>query len=148
MPRPHRLSISKLCHNLWNTNEQNQKYYHQDGTCPFCPTLEMQTHIYSCKNSAAQEIREGAIATLQQTLQTAGTPQQLSTLLTDMLQSSTPPPIVDPTSRAIVTAQLQIGWHGLHRGHLSKEWRNAYLASLPAHSKCKSERAHTWGGRK
>jgi hypothetical protein len=105
----------------------------------------MQTHIYSCQNSATQEIREGAIATLQQALQTAGTPQQLSTLLTDMLQSSTPPPTVDPTSQAIVTPQLQIGWHGLHRGHLSKKWRNAYLASLSTNSKHQSELAHTWG---
>ncbi len=62
-----------------------------------------------------------------------------------MLQSSTPPPTVDPTSQAIVTPQLQIGWHGLHRGHLSKKWRNAYLASLSTNSKHQSELAHTWG---
>jgi len=48
LPRPHRLSISKLSHGLWNTNEQNNKYHQQAVSSPLCTALVMQAHVFSC----------------------------------------------------------------------------------------------------
>jgi hypothetical protein len=121
LPRPQRLSISKLSHGLWNTNEQNNKYYHQAGSCPLCTALETQAHVFSCPHQAAKETRTEALATLRQTLQKAQIPPPLLSLLIKILSSPTGhiPPNFEYHSP--YNAQLQVGWHNLHCGHLSKK---------------------------
>jgi hypothetical protein len=59
IPRAHRNSITKLAHNLWNTNVQNKKYYGQTDLCPICKkTAETTSHIYQCNHPSAIAIRQ------------------------------------------------------------------------------------------
>jgi len=145
LPRPQRLSISKLSHGLWNTNEQNNKYYHQAGSCPLCTALETQARVFSCPYQVANETRAEALATLRQTLQKAQIPPPLLLLLIKILSSPTGHAPPNFEYHSLYNEQLQVGWHNLHCGHLSKKWREALLEFLPATAKRHQEKATTWG---
>jgi hypothetical protein len=126
-------------------DEQNNKYYHQAGSCPLCTALETQAHVFSCPHQAAKETRTEALATLRQTLQKAQIPLPLLSLLIKILSSPTghiPPNL---KYHSLYNAQLQVGWHNLHYGHLSKKWREAFMEFLPATAKRRQEKAITWG---
>jgi hypothetical protein len=143
LPRNSRLSIAKLSHNLWNTNEQNSKYYNQENKCPYCTAKESQDHVFCCPSTAATANRTEALQTLHKTLKKYDTPPALVSLLSNMLLrvdiSS-----YDPDLCPLVAQQRSIGWAGLNRGHLSMHWRSSFTASLPADSKRRTERAQTW----
>jgi hypothetical protein len=49
-PWSHRISISKLSHQLWSTNVRNGKFNGQSNICPICER-EMETwhHVISCE---------------------------------------------------------------------------------------------------
>jgi hypothetical protein len=145
LPRPHRLSISKLSHGLWNTNEQNNKYYQKAGSCPLCTALETQSHVFSCPHQAAKETRTEALETLRQTLQKTQIPPPLLLLLIKILSSPTSHVPPNFEYHPLYNAQLQIGWHNLHCDHLSKKWREAFLESLPVTTKRHQEKATIWG---
>ena len=143
LPRTKRLSISKLSHRLWNTNEQNSKFYQQDSKCPYCPQVETQDHIFCCTSVAATEVHQEALATLQCTLQKAGTPTPLMDLIIALL-----PPharqISKPYATSLAQDQLSIGPYCLHRGFLCVSWRTSYLSAIPITTKRRLERADTW----
>jgi hypothetical protein len=40
IPRSHQISITKLSHQLWNMNRQNNRYYKQSAVCHACQTSE------------------------------------------------------------------------------------------------------------
>jgi hypothetical protein len=144
LPRPYRLSISKLSHNLWNTNEQNSKYYGHDSSCPYCTQTETQTHLFTCSSSAATEARQLALQTLQESLAKFNTPQPLADLLVALLSHTAATVNFNSAMHHLVDSQRHLGQHCLHRGHISTAWRTTYLASLPKDSKRKAERADSW----
>jgi hypothetical protein len=144
LPRPYRLSISKLSHNLWNTNEQNSKYYGHDSSCPYCTQTETQTHLFTCSSSAAAEARKLALKTLQESLAKFNTPQPLADLLVALLSHTETTIKFDSATHHLVGSQRHLGQNCLHRGHVSTAWRTTYLASLPKDSKRKAERADSW----
>ncbi len=44
-----RISIVKLIHGLYQTNERNNKFYHTTGLCPICTDkTEMLSHVLTC----------------------------------------------------------------------------------------------------
>jgi len=143
LPRPHRLSISKLSHNLWNTNCQNSKFYGHESSCPYCSMPETQQHVFYCPSATATENRTQALQTLQQSLSKASTPTVLLQQISTMLISPSAPAL-SAALQNLVQDQLSIGWQGLPRGHLSKHWKAFYQASLPANSKRKDDRTNTW----
>jgi hypothetical protein len=56
--RSHRVSVSKICHSLWNTNKQNKKFYNQTSLCPICTTSnETLNHVFSCPHPTALRAR-------------------------------------------------------------------------------------------
>lgn len=77
-PSYHRISISKLCHGLWNTNFQNSKFYNHSAACPVCSnTDESLSHVFSCNSSSAQVGRGKAGTELRTRLVTLQTPAKL-----------------------------------------------------------------------
>jgi hypothetical protein len=61
-PRSHRISITKLSHQLWNTNLQNNKYYNQSDKCPICQSaMEDINHLFHCPHPSASNNRTEAI---------------------------------------------------------------------------------------
>jgi hypothetical protein len=144
LPCPYRLSISKLSHKLWNTNEQNSKYYGHDSSCPYCIQTETLTHLFTCTSIAAAEARQSALQTLQESLVKLKMPQPLEDLLVALLSHSETTETFDPGMQHLVDSQRHLGRQSLHRGHISTAWRTTYLASLPKDSKQKAARADSW----
>jgi hypothetical protein len=65
LPRSHRISIAKLSHKLWNTNQQNQKFYGTSDKCILCNSqTESIYHIYQCTHPLASTHRDIASAKL------------------------------------------------------------------------------------
>jgi glutaredoxin len=78
--RSHRVSITKLSHQLWNTNKQNNRYYNHSDLCPYCKAAEETLpHVFTCKHPLATQGREEALKTAFSSLQSAGTPSILLT---------------------------------------------------------------------
>jgi hypothetical protein len=61
IPRSHRISITKLSHQLWNTNIQNNKYYNQSDKCPiFQSATEDFNHLFHQAISNQTDLGWGA----------------------------------------------------------------------------------------
>jgi hypothetical protein len=48
--RCHQVSICKLTNGLWNTNEQNCRYYGKPNNCPYCSSPETLAHIFTYRS--------------------------------------------------------------------------------------------------
>jgi hypothetical protein len=144
LPRPRRLTITKLSHNLWNTNSQNQKYYGQEPNCPCCPATETQEHVFLCPSSHTVQARESATTALRTTLVSAGTPPLvLEALLHAFHPLHTSPP-TDASLLAVLSTQSSLGFCSIHRGHLCQSWRDMYLHTLPSQTKQPEQKALLW----
>jgi hypothetical protein len=67
--------IAKQIHNLFNTNQQNHKYYGKSTFCPSCSSeVETLPHVLSHQSSGASKSRALALSVLQADLTTIGTP--------------------------------------------------------------------------
>jgi hypothetical protein len=67
--RSHQVSITKLSHQLWNTNSQNHGYYNHSASCPLCHhPLETPSHVLKWSHSSAVAIRQLAIEDLTKAL--------------------------------------------------------------------------------
>jgi hypothetical protein len=68
-PRCYRISITKLSHSLWNTNQQNCRYYGESSLCSsFKLVTEDTTHIYTCPQPEVVETRTAALAIFETTM--------------------------------------------------------------------------------
>lgn len=143
LPRPRRLSISKLSHGLWNINTQNHKYYGHSNKCPNCAASETMEHIFICQSDHATSMREEAIATFTQSMQES-TPQILLDLLVQLLRSSDPPQAAQQVLQSAAEDQHSIGWQNIFRGHLSLCWKTAYQHLLPVTTKQPNQQAALW----
>jgi hypothetical protein len=138
VPRSHRISITKLSHQLWNTNLQKRKYYNQSDACPICQSAtEDFNHVFRCTHTSANTFRQEAITNLFTTLRPSTPPLLLDTLKDCLQQWITSGrahmpslrsrlPALDIVHQAI-TNQTDIGWGAFCRGHVSKHWRKAFL---------------------
>jgi len=53
------ISITKMSHQLWNTNVQNNRYYAETPLCLLCHLhQETADHVYMCTESSALEVRK------------------------------------------------------------------------------------------
>jgi hypothetical protein len=126
LPRSHRISITKLLHQLWHTNQQDMKYYGKAATCPLGaikPTNRFTTYmrarpqqgqtsgvqLYSALESVLEKISSSALVK--------------QTILTN-IHGTNPEPAtcLDPTLQQAIAEQNEIGWEALLRGHISKQW--------------------------
>jgi hypothetical protein len=75
--------ITKIIHNLVNTNQQNHKYYGKSPLCPSC-NLEVETlpHVLSCQSPGASKSRAQALSVLQADLTMIGTPPSVIAVIT------------------------------------------------------------------
>jgi hypothetical protein len=141
LPRSQRISISKLSHQLWNTNRQNKQYYNYSNLCPYCQQEEESIlHVFTCKHPVANQNREEALQTTFHSLQSSGSPPMLLACIQSGLQqwisnpslSAFVPPhdvLLKPKSTsalAAFSAQSTIGWGALLRGHMASQWNIAF----------------------
>jgi len=137
IPRSHRISLSKLCNQLWNTNHQNWEYYGQTPLCPACQSeRETITHVYSCPHPSIVATREAGLVNLHISL-LKHTPGSLVDVLLSGIKNfmSNPGTLKDdaylgiPEGSPILDAyhnQSLIGWGSLLRGHISTLWHTAF----------------------
>jgi hypothetical protein len=139
VPRFHRISITKLSHQLWNTNCQNNKYYGQSAACPICQhPNETIAHIFRCSHEDATSHREGALEVLSTNIKN-GSPHILQEVIMSGIQqwiAAGTSNLTSPMNGSrlpsfqILTeafeAQSYIGWEAFHRGHLTHLWREAF----------------------
>ena len=139
-PRSHRISITKLSHLLWNTNQQNSHYYGESSMCPSCKRVtEDTTHIYTCPQLEVVETRTAALVAFKHAMRRITPGNVLESILAGIHQwMANPclPSYLSPTAGSLLPplqsitvafqAQSSIGWGGLFRGHLAKSWTTAY----------------------
>jgi hypothetical protein len=159
--RSHQISICKLTNGLWNTNEQNHKFYGTSSKCPFCSSPETLSHIFTCGSSKATSYRQEAIQEFQKKLSKLKTHSKISEAIVSGLgqwaQSlgvDTPTPIVPfrgsinsmevLITQAYTVQQTDIGWLQFLQGKVSTYWSEAYTLSLPK-SQNKTKKGLQWG---
>jgi len=150
--RSHRISISKLSHQLWNTNFQNNKYYGQLETCPICQHMsESSEHIFWCPHRDATSHCKDAFSHLLTSLQKS-TPQIILEAIQSGIQQWSKGGVVSPSSptkgsrlpafRVVndaFDAQTSIGWDAFHRGHVAYLWRQAFRLNFQSKKKPSDE---------
>jgi len=140
--RNRKIHISKLVHQLLNTNKQNNMYYGSSSLCPCCQVeIETFSHVFKCKSPSASHHRTMALESLQKKLKNIHTPENMViALLHGITQWTTEVPIAQV--RALTMESLQasnvvltsafaeqyhsIGWLQLLLGRISKKWELAY----------------------
>jgi len=157
LPRAHRISITKMSHQLWNTNEQNHKYYGQSASCPYCQShKETLPHVFTCTHQLANHNRTIALEQLQASLR-AITPVNLFDCilfgLTQWIAQPTLPTFIAPTEGSILPQlasltvafrqQCDIGWPAFLRGHIAIAWRSAYCKNYQQRKNAKPPAAQT-----
>jgi hypothetical protein len=159
--RCHQVSICKLMNGLWNTNEQNHRYYGTPNHCPYCSLPESLVHVFTCNSPQATSHRQEAIKTFQGALEKLKTTSKiLETIISGLshwVQSiNTSAPIKSaPFRGSLNTLEILLtkafaeqntdkGWVPLLQGKISKYWIEAYTASLPK-SPQTTKRALLWG---
>jgi hypothetical protein len=127
----------KMSHQLWNTNQQNGKFYGEDNRCPICETeIETLNHIYCCKQASAVATQQSAGETFRSVLAKT-TPDILLHAIEVVMNKRTQgdPGNMQPQFPEDITKamndQTAIGWGSFHRGHVATAWRWAYKASIP-----------------
>jgi hypothetical protein len=147
--RPQQANWSKLVHNWLNLGSQREKFGSGGTTleierrCPFCTQAEDFTHLLTCEDPRALKFRYDAMIPLRRVLSTSACG---STLLR-AIKAWTLHPFVqinldsddaerlddDFAPRASIDramgSQNHIGWIGLFRGFVSREWGQFYHAT-------------------
>jgi hypothetical protein len=137
IPRSHRISISKLSHQLWNTNCQNQKYYGESNLCPICNvTPESIDHLYKCEHPSAVANFQDKLASFKRSLRLK-TPNEIVEHIitgnTHWHSNFTPRsptigsrlPALQKLNQAF-EAQSELGWAAFLRDRISSCWLAAY----------------------
>jgi hypothetical protein len=145
--RSHQISICKLTNGLWNTNEQNSKFYGTSNKCPFCSSPEPLSHIFTCGSSKATSYRQEAIREFQQKLDKLKTHSRIAEAIVSGLDQwalssgrATPTTAVPfrgsitsmevLITRAFTEQHTDIGWLQFLQGKVSKYWAEAHKLSL------------------
>jgi hypothetical protein len=151
--RSHRISISKLSHQLWNTNVQNNKFYGETALCPICTTIpETIHHIYQCCHSSAKAHFTECLKSLENSLRPT-TPRELTEhIIAALKQWNSGIKPISPTKGSRLPAHLplneawttqeELGWDAFARGHISIHWREAFQ-TLHRPKKTSSHHQHT-----
>lgn len=72
------MMLTKIIHNLVNTNQQNHHYYGKSPLCPSCKNAEETfSHVLPCQEQDALAIRSKAFSVLQVDLTTIKTPVKI-----------------------------------------------------------------------
>ncbi len=154
--QPYRVSISKLSHQLWNTNILNEKFYGQSNICPICLTEpETWKHVVTCPCIVSTKSRDKAFQTLLTAINSG--PSLLVSMISAGISSWTAKPNIETKMPSLTTSipelrdafndQSAIGWDALLRGHISLHWKDVLIA-FHAHEKGKcpqvEQKAITW----
>lgn len=106
IPRSQRISITKLSHQLWNTNIQNQRFYGQSNLCPYCRDHpEDLDHVFTCGHSAATQARSTAFNDLKDSLRPITPPNVYDSIVDGLIQWMTNPTLpsyVAPTEGSLL----------------------------------------------
>jgi hypothetical protein len=149
LTRFQRFGISKLIHNLSNTNRQNKLFYGSSDLCPGC-SKEEETfeHVLRCSFPATMEVRATALDKLHKSLVAIGTPSQVVEVILKGFQDWLDPDF-SPTRRSrpttfgslrpadiLITQAYSIqfhtiGWFQFCLGRVGKSWHKAVQALLP-----------------
>ncbi len=140
------MSIVKLAHGLYQTNERNNRYYNTTEMCPICgERTETFSHVMTCKEPSIAEYRSTQLKILKESLGKIKTPELIiDTLLhgiedwTDQeggedrkvhapLAGSVKPAEILLT-QVFVEQRETIGWEQMLWGRISIKWRAAYHA--------------------
>jgi hypothetical protein len=128
--RPQKCYLVKLCHRhlpIGQTLNRRDKKY--SPTCPGCRIdPETQLHYIQCKAPSRIEWRLKLLTALRkqmEVLQTNPNLQECIINCIDAALSNRAILISGPFTKAL-TAQSEIGWVSMLRGHWSKEWQQAY----------------------
>jgi hypothetical protein len=134
------ISLSKLSHNLLNTNYQNQKYYGHPDTCPCCDKqLETFSHMLSCSSDSSTLHRQNLLEQLQKEMLKINIPKSITSAIIHGIsqwciqQLDPSQPQRSPTYGSLVPLDIAItqaytdqtrllGWDNLLRGRLSILW--------------------------
>jgi hypothetical protein len=143
-PRSQQISITKLSHQLWNTNCQNAKYYGESDQCPICAeAAETLTHLYTCPSNHGITARQAALTTFQDTISKTTPPLILNTIIAGITDKestillSSQDSSISPHLTKAINKQTSIGWNALLRGHIGKVWKKAFVSQSPARQKPK-----------
>ncbi len=138
---PQRISISKLAHGLYHTNNEANKLYGYTSICPCCHSNEETfSHIFRCPDAGVVSNHLDAQSKLKDALMCNKTPEKLAAALLHGMTSWTELPegenivplyrgTVLPDEVTLVQAfleQMAIGWDHLLRGRISLKWSAAY----------------------
>jgi ribonuclease HI len=75
LTRFQRISVTKIVHQLSNTNRQNKLLYDKSDKCPCCGIQEETfQHVLKCTAASTQSLRQEALFCLEKLLATIGTP--------------------------------------------------------------------------
>jgi len=141
--------VTKIVHQLTNTNRQNKLLYDKTDACPSCGIQEETfQHALKCTAASTQSACQEALLRLEKLLATNGTPTLVTSVIMggfwDWLD-----PAFHETSRSrpttfgslrpvdILITQAyseqfhSIGWYQFCLGHISHRWHQAVQALLP-----------------
>jgi hypothetical protein len=139
IPRSHCISIMKITHQLWNTNNQNNRYYGHSPICSLCNLVaEDVIHVYTCKSTIAHNAWSKGITTCHHNIQ-----QLLINVLEEIifgLDNWLANPYKGSYAESLsqgettilraVSSQSQIGWESMLRGFFSTDWHTAFVESI------------------
>lgn len=142
-PRSHRISITKLSHALWNTNQQNHRYYGETPLCPSCHSApEDFQHVFTCQRKDVVETRAAALTILKNAMKKFTPAPLFDSIFSGLDQWFSNPTLgrfLPPTAGSILPTlhllnrafsdQSSIGWVGLLKGHLATTWTDGYMAT-------------------
>jgi len=149
LTRFQQIGISKLIHNMSNTNCQNKLFYGASDLCPGCSEEEETfQHVLRCSFPATVEVRAKDLDKLHKSLVTIGTPSQVVEVILKGFQDWLDPEF-SPARRSrpttfgslrpadiLITQAYSIqfhtiGWFQFCPGRFSKSWHKAVQALLP-----------------
>jgi hypothetical protein len=141
-----RISIVKLIHGLYQTNERNNKYYRTTDKYPICQDkTETLSHVLTCKDPLMIEYRVTQLEDLKASLIKIKTPELIiETVLYGIKhwtaqEDGDDKKVKAPSAGSVKPAEIlltqafaeqqdSIGWEQMLRGRISKKWRAAYHA--------------------
>jgi hypothetical protein len=149
LTRFQRISVTKLVHQLSNTNRQNKLLYDKPDMCPCCGTQEETfQHVLKCTSASTQSARQEALLRLEKLLVTIGTPALVISVIMGGFRDWLDPAFQEtrrsrpatfgslrPVDILITQAYTEqfhsIGWYQFCLGRISNRWHKAVQASLP-----------------
>ena len=149
LTRFQRIGVTKMVHNLSNTNRQNHLLYGTSDRCPCCRAEEETfEHVLRCPSEATLNHRHEALGRLEKSLETMGTPHQVIGVIKEGFRDWLDPefpsnrrsrpstfgslrPADILLTKAYYTQFYTIGWYHFCLGRISREWHAAVQAFLP-----------------